>query len=345
MAKMVLMLTGVLLVPLIGAAIPNPYYTKDVSRLFLNSLDDLERRLNDPALENKPFIKLRALTTKVLDLTESVLVAKRRAGDNSTPTIVQLLNVRSYRSALPQIFGPLEHLVMDQRYTEAQKYLNSPAFTGPIFKNLKSALKIASSADRDRILQRIKILSGLSGGSFDSVPDPLKCPKLSVPNQNNTKDMSRLFLDSLDELERGLTDPALENKPFVKLHALTSKVLDLTECALVARRQAGDNSTPTFVQLNSIKVYRSTLPQIFGPLERLVIDQTPTEAQKYLNSPAFTNIVFKNLRNALKIASSADRDKIIERIKSLSGLSGGYLDSDPLKSQQLPFTHIRIPQF
>jgi len=181
MANTILMLTGIFLLPLIGAVVPNPNYRKDVSGLFLNSLDDLQRGLHDPALENKPFEKLRALVTKVLDLTESALISRWEAGDRGAPTIIELHNVRVYRSVLPQIFGPLEHLVFDQNdATLAQKFLNSPAFTDVILQNLKPALRIASSGDRDKILQQIQILSGVSSGS--SYSDPSRSRQLPFTN-------------------------------------------------------------------------------------------------------------------------------------------------------------------
>jgi len=166
MANTILMLTGIFLVPLIGAFVPHPRY-KDVSGLLLNSLDDLQRGLHDPALENKPFEKLRALVTHVLDLTESALIARWEAGDRGAPTIIELNNVRVYKSVLPQIFGPLEHLDFNQNdATLAQKFLNSHAFTDSIIENLKPALRIASSDDRDKIFQQIQILSGGSSRSF-----------------------------------------------------------------------------------------------------------------------------------------------------------------------------------
>ena len=167
----------------------------------------------------------------------------------------------------------------------------------------------------------------------------------AVKNPKYSNDVSGIFLDSLDEIEGTLTNPAFGNNPFEKLRALTSKVLDMTESALIARKEAGDNSPKTIRELNDIKVYRSVLPQIFDPLKRLVTDQEdPTEAQKYLNSPAFTDIIFQHLRPALKIAKSEDRDKILKQIQILSGQSTGSLDTDPLKSKHIPFTSIRIPE-
>ena len=183
--------------------------------------------------------------------------------------------------------------------------------------------------------------------SFQMITGIFLVPLIGVAlaNPKYSKDVSGIFLDSLDEIEEALSDPALENKPFEKLRGLTSKVLDLTEISLLARREAGDNSPKTIRELKDIQVYRSVLPQIFDPLKNLVDNQEKsTEAQEFLSSPAFRNIIFQHLRPALKISNSSDRDRIIKQIEILSGHSSGSLDSDPLKSQHLPFTHIRIPQ-
>ena len=149
--------------PLIGASFPftsnvpknkiipfndipfeTPQANDVVSGTFLDSLPDLEGIFTNPAFENKPFEKMRALVGKVIDLTESGLKAQKNAGANNPRISKELEEIKVYRSILPQIFEPLKKLSVKKPNSDPiSQDLNLASFTDPIFKRFKPMTKLA----------------------------------------------------------------------------------------------------------------------------------------------------------------------------------------------------------